>query len=149
MTTIRKANITDLDQLSELFDLYRMFYNKASDLTAGKEFLKERIINSESEIFISIIDSKAVGFVQLYPYFSSTRMKKMWLLNDLFVHSEFRGKGISKELIEVSKKLCIETKACAVNLETSKMNDIGNSLYPSTGFVLDLENNYYSWTKEN
>ena len=76
-------------------------------------------------------------------------MKKMWLLNDLFVHSEFRGKGISKELIEVSKKLCIETKACAVNLETSKMNDIGNSLYPSTGFVLDLENNYYSWTKEN
>ena len=60
MTTIRKANITDLDQLSELFDLYRMFYNKASDLTAGKEFLKERIINSESEIFISIIDSKAV-----------------------------------------------------------------------------------------
>ena len=149
MTTIRKANITDLDQLSELFDLYRMFYNKASDLTAGKEFLKERIINSESEIFISIIDSKAVGFVQLYPYFSSTRMKKMWLLNDLFVHSEFRGKGISKELIEVSKKLCIETKACAVNLETSKMNDIGNSLYPSTGFVLDIENNYYSWTKEN
>ena len=149
MTTIRKANITDLDQLSELFDLYRMFYNKASDLTAGKEFLKERIINSESEIFISIIDSKAVGFVQLYPYFSSTRMKKMWLLNDLFVHSEFRGKGISKELIEVSKKLCIETNACAVNLETSKMNDIGNSLYPSTGFVLDLENNYYSWTKEN
>ena len=149
MTTIRKANITDLDQLSELFDLYRMFYNKASDLTAGKEFLKERIINSESEIFISIIESKAVGFVQLYPYFSSTRMKKMWLLNDLFVHSEFRGKGISKELIEVSKKLCIETKACAVNLETSKMNDIGNSLYPSTGFVLDIENNYYSWTKEN
>ena len=149
MSTIRKATIQDLDQLSELFDLYRTFYNKASDLTAGKEFLKERIINSESEIFISIIESKAVGFVQLYPYFSSTRMKKMWLLNDLFVHSEFRGKGISKELIEVSKKLCIETKACAVNLETSKMNDIGNSLYPSTGFVLDIENNYYSWTKEN
>lgn len=149
MSTIRKATIQDLDQLTELFDLYRIFYNKASDLTAGKEFLKERIINKESEIFISLIDSKAVGFVQLYPYFSSTRMKKMWLLNDLFVHSQFRGKGISKELIEVSKKLCIETKACALNLETSKMNDIGNSLYPSTGFVLDIENNYYSWTKEN
>ncbi len=76
MKTIRKATMYDINQLSELFDLYRMFYQKDSDLKAGKEFLKERIIHNESEIFIPIIDSKAVGFVQLFPYFSSTRMKK-------------------------------------------------------------------------
>ncbi len=149
MSTIRKANLQDLDQLSELFDLYRIFYKKESNIKAGKEFLKERIIKNESEIFISIVDSKAVGFVQLYPYFSSTRMKKMWLLNDLFVLPEYRGKGISKELIETSKKLCIATKACALNLETSKMNDIGNSLYPSVGFELDAGTNFYFWTNKN
>lgn len=149
MKIIRKATLEDLVPLSELFDLYRQFYKKNSDIESGKQFLKERILNNESEIFVSIIDSKMVGFVQLYTSFSSTRMKKMWLLNDLFVHPEYRGKGISKNLIEVSKNLCIETKACALNLETSKMNDIGNSLYASSGFKLDNETNYYFWTNEN
>ena len=52
MTTIRKATLSDLIPLSELFDLYRQFYGKTSDKEVGKEFLKERIKNNESEIFI-------------------------------------------------------------------------------------------------
>ena len=146
MTTIRKASINDLDQLSELFNLYRIFYKKESDLKGGKEFLKERIEKNESEIFIAEIDSKAVGFVQLYGSFSSTRLKRMWLLNDLFVHPDFRGNEISKMLIERSKELAIETNACALTLQTAKTNDVGNSLYPKTGFELDEEFNYYFWT---
>jgi GNAT superfamily N-acetyltransferase len=85
------------------------------------------------------------GFVQLYPLFSSTRMKKLWLLNDLFVQEEYRGKGYSLALIEKSKKLCEETGACGLMLETHKENIIGNKLYERTGFSLDAEHNYYSW----
>jgi ribosomal protein S18 acetylase RimI-like enzyme len=145
MTTIRKASISDLIPLSKLFDLYRQFYGKPSDIQAGKEFLEERLKKNESEIFISLSDSKIVGFIQLYPLFSSTRMKRLWLLNDLFVHPEARGKGFSFLLIEAAKQLCIETNACQLTLETSKQNTIGNNLYPKSGFEIDLENNYYAW----
>jgi ribosomal protein S18 acetylase RimI-like enzyme len=149
MTTIRKATLTDLLPLSELFDLYRQFYDKSSDIEAGKEFLKERFKKNESEVFIAISDSKIVGFVQLYPLFSSTRMKRLWLLNDLFVHPDFRGKGFSVQLIEVAKQLCIETNACQLTLETSKLNTVGNNLYPKAGFEIDSENNYYAWLNLN
>jgi hypothetical protein len=54
MTTIRKATLSDLDPLSQLFDLYRQFYGKTSDIEAGKVFLNERFENNESEIFILI-----------------------------------------------------------------------------------------------
>ncbi len=145
MTTIRKANITDIDKLTELFDLYRQFYGKPSDLEAGKLFLKERFNNNESEIFVATSNSNIVGFVQLYPLFSSTRMKRLWLLNDLFVHPEARGKGFSVQLIEAAKQLCIDTNACQLTLETSKLNTIGNNLYPKAGFEIDSENNYYAW----
>ena len=145
MTTIRKATLSDLIPLSELFDLYRQFYGKISDIEAGKEFLKERIKNDESEIFIALENSKMVGFVQLYPLFSSTRMKRLWLLNDLFVHPDYRGQGFSIQLIEVAKQLCIDTDACQLTLETYKLNTIGNNLYPKAGFEIDLENNYYAW----
>ena len=52
MTTIRKATLTDLLPLSQLFDLYRQFYGKTSDLEAGKTFLKERFKNKFDYPFV-------------------------------------------------------------------------------------------------
>lgn len=143
---IRKANIHDIEQLSVLFDAYRIFYEKTSDVEKAKQFLSDRIINNESEIFVAENDSKELtGFVQLYPLFSSTRMKRLWLLNDLFVRPEERGKGISVALIEKAKELCRNSYSCGMMLETAKSNIVGNNLYPRTGFELDVEHNYYSW----
>lgn len=145
-TTIRKASLKDVEKLSSLFDKYRIFYGKTSDIKQAEEFLSQRIKNKESEIFIAINqDDEMVGFVQLYPLFSSTRMKRLWLLNDLFVEEFHRGKGISVELISRAKELCKTTNACGLSLETEKTNHIGNQLYPKTGFNLDSEHNYYFW----
>ena len=72
-------------------------------------------------------------------------MKRMWLLNDLFVDPNYRGQGISKMLINQAKDLCQKTNACGVLLETETTNDIGNNLYPAAGFELEA-NNFYFWT---
>ncbi|ROI00435.1 GNAT family N-acetyltransferase [Chryseobacterium daecheongense] len=146
MKNTRKATIQDLSQLAELFDQYRIFYHKESDIPAAENFLKERIEKKDSEIFVAENEDKLVGFVQLYPLFSSTRMKRYWLLNDLYVNENYRGKGFSKELIEEAKELCRSTNACGVLLETGKSNDIGNQLYPSCGFELYDSVNFYEWT---
>lgn len=143
---VREAKKTDLDQLSQLFDQYRMFYRLESDVTSAKIFLSERLENKDSEIFVcESDDNELIGFVQLYPLFSSTRMKKLWLLNDLFVKSNHRGKGVSIKLIEKAKKIVRDTSACAMNLETEKTNLIGNNLYSKTGFELNKECNFYEW----
>ncbi|GAA4834400.1 GNAT family N-acetyltransferase [Algivirga pacifica] len=146
MITLEKATLTHLDALSSLFDQYRVFYEMESALDEGKKFLRERIEMRESEIFVALNeDNVMTGFVQLYPLFSSTRMKRLWLLNDLFVHPNYRGEGISKALIEKAKDLCRSTNGCGIMLETAKTNMIGNALYPHTGFSLDTEHNYYEW----
>jgi GNAT superfamily N-acetyltransferase len=143
---IRKIQAADIQHLSVLFDAYRIFYKKESDVPTAEKFLTERFQNKESEIFVAETDQKKlVGFVHLYPLFSSTRMKRLWLLNDLFVDFNYRGKGISVRLIDAAKKLCMETNACGFMLETEKSNTIGNNLYQRTGLSLDAEHNYYSW----
>lgn len=142
----KQATINDLQTLAPLFDAYRQFYDKESDVEGAKEFLLERIANNESIIYLAFDENeKAIGFVQLYPLFSSTRMKRFWMLNDLFVLPEFRGQGFSRELIDQAKKLCRKTDACAMLLETSVTNEIGNSLYPSAGFILRDDANFYEW----
>jgi len=143
---IRKATLDDIEPLADLFDQYRVFYRKDPDPDGCRKFLSERISNKESEIFLAYTsEGTPVGFVHLYPLFSSTRMKRLWLLNDLYVVPEQRGKGFSKMLIDRSKELVKETGACGLSLETEKSNDIGNNLYPKTGFELDEDHNYYFW----
>lgn len=144
----RKATVKDIRQLAELFDQYRIFYHKESDVPAAEKFLKERIENKDSEIFVAENDGKLVGFVQLYPLFSSTRMKRYWLLNDLFVNEKHRGNGYSKALIEEAKQMAKYTDSCGILLETGKSNDIGNQLYPACGFQIYDAVNFYEWTNE-
>lgn len=143
---IRKATIGDIRQLAVLFDAYRVFYEKDSDTAKARAFLSDRIQQNESVIFVAENEENILtGFVQLYPLFSSSRMKRLWLLNDLFVAPEQRGRGISVALIDAAKELCRSTDSCGMMLETAKSNTIGNRLYPKTGFELDNAHNYYSW----
>lgn len=143
---ITKATIKDIETLTDLFEGYRIFYRKTPDRAAAEEFLRERLMQVDSEIFLAWEEGQAAGFVQLYPVFSSTRMKRLWLLNDLYIAPDFRGKGLSLLLIDRAKKLALETNACGVLLETEKSNDIGNQLYPRAGFVQNEVSNFYEWT---
>jgi len=146
MVKIEHATLKEVNELALLFDQYRVFYQKPSDVEAAKRFLKDRIIAFESVIYVAYTDKNLmVGFTQLYPLFSSTRMKRLWLLNDLFVDPHHRGKGISLALIEKTKEMARQTGACGVMLETAKTNEIGNRLYPKAGFTVDKDHNYYSW----
>ena len=142
---IREAKKSDLDQLSILFDSYRVFYGKESNIDISKNFLESRLSNKDSEVFICEFDNILIGFVQLYPLFSSTRVSKYWLLNDLFVIDKFRGKGYSKLLIDKAKELVKDSNACGMMLETEKSNKIGNNLYPKTGFEKNDSSNFYEW----
>jgi len=145
MTTykIKKAKVEDVPGLAILFDQYRVFYHKESDIAGAVSFLTYRLTRNESVVFLCEKEGKLAGFVQLYPLFSSTRMQRLWLLNDLFVAPEFRGQGISKTLIEVCRTFAIETGACGLSLETEKTNSIANQLYLSTHWELDEDHNFY------
>ena len=142
---IREAETSDIDQLSKLFDSYRMFYGKESNIDISKKFLESRLSNKDSKVFICEVNNILTGFIQLYPLFSSTRVSKYWLLNDLFVDSEYRGNGYSKLLIDKAKELVKESNACGMMLETEKSNKIGNNLYPETGFKKNDLSNFYEW----
>lgn len=143
------ADTTHLEELAIMFDAYRVFYKKPADVAAARSFLAERIKNKESVIFMATDENGTIaGFTQLYPLFSSTRMKRWWLLNDLFVKPSFRGQGYAKLLIERCKALAIETNAAGLSLETEISNQIGNGLYPEVGFQLDREHNFYFWENE-
>lgn len=140
---IFKATLNDLEALTGLFDLYRIFYQQKSDLSGAKKFIQERLLNEEAVIYIACDESDPIGFVQLYPTFSSVSMRRTWVLNDLYVKESGRGKGIGENLIKTALAFAKETDAKGVLLETGADNTTAQRLYEKIGFVKETAHFYF------
>lgn len=141
---IIKAELKHLDRLAVLFDGYRIFYKQDSNLNGAIAFLNNRISQNESVIYIAVLNERMVGFTQLYPIFSSVSMEPMYLLNDLFVSNDCRGKGIGHALINASKDLCKQLDFKGLALQTEITNPAQN-LYTRLGFIKDPDLHFF-WT---
>ncbi len=140
---IYQATHEDLDGVSKLFNLYRMFYDQTSDLEGAKDYIKERFENEDSVIFVVKNNQKYVGFTQLYPIFSSISMKKAWILNDMFVDPEARKLGVGQMLLHQAKDYALKTGAKSVVLETAPDNYAAQKLYEKNGYVRDTQFYHY------
>lgn len=145
MITIEKGTLKDLDQLAPLFDGYRVFYNQATDLAGARAFLHEMLEKEASVVFLAYMDAQAVGFTQLFHSFSSVSMRPIFILNDLFVMPEHRGKGIGEALLERAKSFCIERGCKGLALETATDNP-AQELYERMGWEKDTHCFHYFWT---
>lgn len=143
---IHKATMKDLEDIATLFNQYRMFYKQESNIEGAKVFLRERIEKDESVIFVAVQDGEYVGFTQLYPSFSSISMKRLWILNDLFVHKNSRGTGVGKRLLEAAKQFASENGAKGLKLQTEVDNISAQRLYAENGYMRDSHYYHYELT---
>lgn len=135
MTTIR-IDKTQGHWVFDLFNKYRVFYKQPSDIEAAKQFIQDRLDNNESVIFVCInADTEnPIGFTQLYPKYSSARLIKNWILNDLYVDEEYRKRGIGENLIRTAMDFARQNGAKFVELSTAVDNYTAQSLYEQVGF---------------
>ena len=129
-----------IKNVGELFDLYRQFYKYESNLIQSTNYIKERIDNKESKIFIAINNrEEPVGFVQLYETFGSLDLGKIIILYDLYVEKGYRKNKVGRQLMIRSHEYAKKIKAKRVQLSTATDNFIGQSLYESLGYVKDTD----------
>ena len=140
---LHQARIEDLEGVSNLFNLYRVFYQQTSDLEGAKTYINKRLESKDSVIFVVKDKQKYVGFIQLYPTFSSISMKRSWILNDLYVDVEARKQGIGEMLLHKAKDYAIETGAKSISLSTATDNYSAQQLYEKNGYIRDSEFYHY------
>lgn len=140
---IYQATQEDINGVAELFNSYRVFYKQPSNIKAAEDFVRERMEKKESVIFTAVENGEYIGFTQLYPAFSSVSMKRIWILNDLFVTAESRNKGAGRQLLHAAKQFAKETDAKGLKLQTAVDNISAQHLYESDGWVKDEQFFYY------
>lgn len=108
-------------------------------MAVAENYIKARLQNNESVIFVALVDVDSepvpAGFTQLYPRLSSVRATKNWLLNDLYVSTNFRRQGIGEALIKTAMDFAKNDGATFIKLETAIDNYTAQSLYEAIGFI--------------
>lgn len=137
LLTARQACLADLNELAGLFDAYRQFYGRPSDLSAAAAFLRERFNHGQSVLFIAHAGTQAVGFAQLYPSFSSVSLARTYVLNDLYVDERHRRAGAGRLLLNTAAQFTQAVGAIRLTLSTARNNTTAQSVYADAGWQRD------------
>lgn len=133
----------DLPRVAELFDAYRQFRGQPSDPDGARQFLRERLQAGDSVVLVAEKEKRLAGFVQLFPGFSSASMKRLWILNDLFVTPAHRRAGIGRALLSSAEDLARATGAQGLVLAIPKTNAPARALYETRGWKPDDAFDHY------
>lgn len=132
--SVRRAEMSDLVQLSRLFNQHRMFNLKSSNLRAVENFIFQRLNQQDSFIFVYENEQNILnGFIQLYPILSSVSMQQALILNDLYVDESFRNKGVATELMQGIINFARTEQFAWMELETGIQNSKAQAQYRKMG----------------
>eukprot|EP01114_Cavostelium_apophysatum_P003000 TRINITY_DN12709_c0_g1_i1.p1 TRINITY_DN12709_c0_g1~~TRINITY_DN12709_c0_g1_i1.p1 ORF type:complete len:181 (+),score=24.71 TRINITY_DN12709_c0_g1_i1:24-566(+) len=129
----------------DLFDQYRQFCKQEHNLQACEDFITKRLHRKESVIFVVVEMSdeekvlRSVGFAQLFPYFTSSMLRRVLLLNDLFIDPSFRNRGIGEKLLSVCADFSRAVGCYKLTLMTVVENVGAQKLYEKFGFKIRSE----------
>jgi ribosomal protein S18 acetylase RimI-like enzyme len=133
-----------IDQSVNVVEEYRKFCGFNVSTKGTKDFFKNIHKENKAATLIAISEEDEVmGFVNLYPSYSTLSLRKIWILNDLGVSSKFRRLGVAQALIKKSIEFAKETDAIRIELKTAKNNLNAQMLYSEIGFQTDKDNVYY------
>ena len=139
---IKQAGPPDLDAAARLFAAYRVFYEQPDDLPEARRFLEGHLAAGTSIILLARdAAGDAVGFLQVFPSFSSVSLGPIWKLNDLFVATGASRMGVADALMDEIERRARAAGVIRLDLETGVENHAAQALYVRRGWrqVTDLK----------
>jgi GNAT superfamily N-acetyltransferase len=134
---ITRATVADVAAIAPLFDAYRAFFTGGNRLDESRRFLEERLARDESVVFAARDSEDTVGFIQLYPLWSSWYCRRIWFLSDLYVKENARKRGVGRRLVERVIEHARETGAVSVMVELPRREPHLEEFYRRLGFGRD------------
>ncbi|WP_082306971.1 GNAT family N-acetyltransferase [Bacillus sp. FJAT-27245] len=133
---IRPAAAKDVSELYELMRLYIVdFYRQPEPEEDKLKGLITHLLEAPSSglQFVAEENGELIGFATLYFTFSTLRVKRQAILNDLFVASRARGKKVGEMLFKACLEYIRKKDFSSMTWETAKDNLVAQSLYERMG----------------
>lgn len=149
-TNIRFATIKDAKSILLLIEELSIYEKLHTEFINTEEKIKKYLFGETkfAEVLIAEIDEKPVGFALFFHNYSTFVGKPGIYLEDLFVKSEMRGKGIGKKLFLEIIKIAKSRDCGRVEWSVLNWNKTAINFYLNLGAVPMDEWTVYRLTED-
>jgi len=99
-----------------------------------QKLVSELATHPTSFVLFAKVKGEFVGMAVCFVNFSTFRCAPYINIHDLIVHSDCRGKGVGKAIMNEIINTAVQKQYCKVNLEVREDNEVGMNLYRELGF---------------
>ena len=135
--------LADLSLSSHGEDIIYLLNEYAKDeMGGGTElsiFVKNNLVSELKKrqgvyIILAFVDGYPAGLVNCFEGFSTFACKPLLNIHDVIVIPDYRGRGISKKMLNKAEEIALVLGCCKLTLEVLEGNTIAQGAYKSCGY---------------
>ncbi len=96
--------------------------------------LAELAKRKSAHVILAFVDAKPAGLIICLEGFSTFACKPLLNIHDAIVTLPYRGRGLSKLLLQKAEAIALDLGCCKLTLEVLEGNHIAQAAYKSFGF---------------
>jgi GNAT superfamily N-acetyltransferase len=140
MIEVIEANPSDPDHARSIVQLMDEY---ACDPMGGGKGLSEAVKarlpeelaqRSTAYVILALVEGEAAGLTICFEGFSTFACKPLLNIHDVIVSRAYRGKGLSKRLLQQAEAIARRLGCCKLTLEVLEGNAIAQAAYKACGF---------------
>ena len=136
-----QADYRNVRQAKEIVMLLNAYASDA--MGGGRPLAREVLDNLADELarlpyafsVIAYADSRPAGLANCFEMFSTFLCRPLINIHDMVVLPEFRGRGISRRMLEKIEEIAVQKGCCKLTLEVLSGNQAARSAYQNFGFT--------------
>lgn len=146
------CNYTDSEDLKAVASLVNAYIEEEEGAEHVLNPLRQlRLVNGLDEhpksiVLLAKLGDAYAGLLVGFENFSTFTAKPMINIHDVFVSSDFRGRGVGRKMIEKIESIARERSCSRITLEVRHDNAVAQELYKSVGFA-DTQPPMFYWRK--
>ena len=143
--TVRPIQRSDYDAWRPLWDGYNAFYGRSDDTALPEDITQatwERFFMPSEPVRALVAEEsgRLLGLTHYIFHRSTTRLRDICYLQDLFTVEQSRGRGVGRRLIEAVYEIARDKGCTRVYWQTQTTNTAGRALYDKVarhfGFIV-------------
>jgi ribosomal protein S18 acetylase RimI-like enzyme len=147
---IRAAQPDDLATVIKMMREFAAYEKLLDSLNITEERLHDAVFGKESfvEILIATGDDIPAGYALFYPCFASFRSQRGLYLEDIYVSSEYRGRGIGEAMLREIARIGHSQGCERIDFQVLEWNTAAISFYKKLGAVCNDEERHFKFSDE-
>lgn len=132
---IRPAEVADVPLILRFIRALAEYERLAHEVVATEKLLRDSLFGPEpgAEVILAFVGDEPAGFALFFHNFSTFLGRRGLYLEDLFVHPEWRGRGVGRQLLVYLARLAVARGCGRMEWAVLDWNEPAIRFYRSLG----------------